>query len=163
MWRRNRGLTLIEIAVGLAIVALIASLAVPSFASRIARQRLATTAEMLALDLAETRFEAARSGQTLHLVYAPGADWCYAVARTPGCDCHAAQACQLKVVRADDAPGVTLIEAQNASFDPAAVQTEGGRAVLSGAKGVHRLDVALSALGRPRICSPSGLQGYASC
>lgn len=163
MRRRMCGITLIEIAVGLAVLAILASLAVPGFSERIARQRLATSAEMLALDFAEARFEAARSGQTLHLVFAPGADWCYAVARSPGCDCHTAQACQLKAVRAADAPGVTLSEGRNASFDPAGVQAEGGAAVLTGVKGEHRLDVGLSALGRPRICSPTGLRGYAGC
>ena len=38
---------------------------------------------MLALDLAEARFEAAQSGLPLYLVFDRRADWCYAVARSP--------------------------------------------------------------------------------
>jgi type IV fimbrial biogenesis protein FimT len=163
MQRRRRGFTLIEVLVALAVRAVLATLALPSFGQRLARQRLVTTAEMLALDLGEARFEAARSGQALHLVFAAGPDWCYAVARAPGCDCRQDQACQVKVVRASDAPGVTLDAAQDAHFDPAALDAQGGGAVLSGMSGAQRLQIGLTPLGRPRLCSPTGLPDYPAC
>jgi type IV fimbrial biogenesis protein FimT len=161
--RAPRGLTLIEITIALAVLAILATLALPSFGQRMARQRLITTAEMLALDLGEARFEAARSGQALHLVFATGSDWCYAVARSPGCGCHGSEACQIKVVRAGDAPGVELTAATDASFDPAANQAGGGTAELRGVGGAQQLRIALSPLGRARLCSPTGLPGYAAC
>ena len=161
--RRSRGLTLIEIAVTLAVLAVLATLSVPSLASLASRHRLIGAAEELALDLAEARFQAAQGGQALHLVFEPGPDWCYAVARGPGCGCQAAQACQLKTVGAADLPGVTLVAAANASFDPAAVASVGGQATWRSAHDGAQLDVAMTALGRARICSPTGVRGYPGC
>jgi prepilin-type N-terminal cleavage/methylation domain-containing protein len=161
-WRR-RGLTLIEVAVAMAVLAILATMTVPSFAERLARQRLIGAAEMLAMDLAEARYQAAQTGLTLHLGFIQGADWCYAVARAPGCDCTRVQACQIKVVRGSDHPGVALVEARDASFDAASLAVEPGLAVLAGLRGSQTLQVGTTPLGRARVCSPSGLKGYAAC
>ena len=32
--------------------------------------------------------------------FSTGPDWCYALATASGCDCHVAQSCQMKTVRA---------------------------------------------------------------
>lgn len=160
---RHRGLTLIEIAIAIAVLAILATIAVPSLGERIARQRLVSTAEGLALDLAEARLEAAQTGLPLHLVFDRSSDWCYAVARSEGCGCREAQACQLKVVHGADAPGVSLIGAENARFEGSVLPVQGGTVLLRGAGGRHELQVGLSPLGRPRVCSPTGLKGYAAC
>lgn len=160
---RLKGFTLIELAIGIAILAVLATIALPSFAERIARARLAGAAETLASDLAEARFEAAQSGRPLYLVFTPGADWCYAVARTPDCGCQQAQACQLKVARAADVPGVDLVEATDARFDPATADPPGGNALWRGMQGAQSLQVAMTPLGRAKVCSPTGLKDYAGC
>jgi type IV fimbrial biogenesis protein FimT len=161
--RAWRGLTLIEIAVVVAVLAILTTMAVPTLGDRLARQRLASAGEELALDMAQARHEAAQAGQTLHLVFTPGTSWCYAVARSAGCGCASAQACQIKVVRGSDHPGVTLTSGSDASFDAAAVSLATGSAELLGVNGKHGLRVALSPLGRARLCSPSGLKGYTAC
>lgn len=163
-FRRPRGLTLIEIAVAICILAVIATLAAPSLRERIARQRLVSAAEMLSLDLAEARVEAVRSGQELHVVFDRRADWCYAVARTPGCACGEPAACQLKVVRAADTPGVSVAEAEDAHFDVSGTSAEGAKILLrGGADGAEGLRVGLSPLGRPTVCTTTGVRGYPGC
>jgi type IV fimbrial biogenesis protein FimT len=150
----RRGFTLIEFAIVLAVTAVLVTLAVPSMGRQLERHRLQAAAESLAADLTEARFEAARRGVALHLETRPGAGWCWAVTTAPGCSCEAAQACQLKTVRAEDHRGVRLLSANSVRFD-----TEGRADAAIGATleaGGQRLRVDLSALGRARICDPEG-------
>jgi type IV fimbrial biogenesis protein FimT len=162
MNRRARGLTLLETMVALAIVAVLTTLALPSFGSMVSRHRLKAAAEQMSMDLAELRLLAAQRGQTLHLNLSAGAQWCYALAVASGCDCRVPQGCQLKTVRAKDHPGVTLLEGQDLRIDPQPGQGGGG-ALLQGSDGA-RLRVGLSPLGRPKVCAPAGaVPGFAAC
>ncbi len=162
--RRVRGLTLIEMLVALALVAVLASLAVPSFGGMLARHRLKAAADHLAMDLAELRFEATRRGVALHLQATPGRDWCYALATAPGCDCRVAQSCQLKTVSSREHPGITLLKAQDLHFEPTAMAGAAQRSALLQANDGAQLLVGLSALGRPSVCAPqSTVPGYSRC
>jgi len=160
-----RGLTLLELVVTLAVLAVLCTLALPSLGQRVDRARLAGAAELLAADIADARFEAARLGRPLHLQARPGTDWCWSVANAPGCDCAAAQVCQLKTVQAPDHPGVRLLEPFSLQLHPGG-EADTQPARLEGRRG-ERLRVALTPLGRTRICSEgagSGSAGrYPSC
>ncbi|MBZ8144074.1 pilus assembly protein FimT, partial [Rubrivivax gelatinosus] len=90
MRQATRGLTLLETMIALALLALLASLAAPSFGGAVERARLRYAAETLAADIADARLEAARRGQALHLDVHAGADWCWAIASQPGCGCAVA-------------------------------------------------------------------------
>ena len=162
--RTLRGLSLLELMVALAIVAVLATLALPSFGSMLARHRLKAAADHMAMDLVELRFEATRRGVPLHLQLRPGPDWCYALATTPGCDCRVPQSCQLKTVSAREHPGVAMTQAQDLRFEPTAMTISfGGHAVLQGHDGTQ-LRVGLSPLGRPSVCAPlAPVPGYARC
>lgn len=161
MHTRPRGFTLLELMLTLAIVSVLLTLALPSFGSIVSRHRLKAAAEQLAADLGELRFLAAQRGVPLHLQVQAGAQWCYALATASGCDCRVSQACQLKTVRAQDHPGVTLLEGRDLRFDgnPAGADA----ALLQGSEGA-RLRVAVTPLGRPKICTPDGaVPGYPAC
>jgi type IV fimbrial biogenesis protein FimT len=162
--RRCSGLTLIELMVVLGIIAVLAALSLPSFGAQISRQRLKAAAETLAGDLAEARFEAARRGSALHLHYAPGPDWCWAVATASGCDCRSLQACQVKTVRSSDHPSVVLAQSRDALFDPANGSAVGDGAAVLRSAGGDELRVALTRLGRVRVCAPENpALGYPRC
>lgn len=162
--RDPRGLTLIELMIALAVTTVLATLAVPSYGQMMARQRLKSAAENLAIDLAELHLQATQRGVPLHLHVAPGADWCYATAVASGCDCHVPQQCQIKTVHAKDHPGVALVEGQDLQFDVRPSLLAGpAAAVLQSAEG-QQLRVALTPLGRAKVCAPAGaVAGYAAC
>jgi type IV fimbrial biogenesis protein FimT len=165
---RHRGLTLIELMVALGIVAVLATLAVPSYGHMMAWQRLKAAAENMALDMAELRLQAAQRGVALHLQVSPGADWCYSTSVASGCDCRVPQQCQMKTVRAKDHPGVLLVEGQSFLFEPHTGPGSGFGggtlgALLQSADG-RQLRVAVSPMGRARVCAPgAALPGYAAC
>ncbi|MFT3816217.1 MAG: GspH/FimT family pseudopilin [Rubrivivax sp.] len=165
--RLIRGLTLIELMIGLGIMAVLMSLAVPSFAGYLQRARLKAAAQTLELDLREARYEAARRGVPLYLSFqGGGADWCYAVATTPGCDCRQTAACRLKAARAADLRGVQLQDPHALRFDPATGNADaaGPAAVWASAAGGERVQVGVNAMGRPFVCMLDGaLPPFAAC
>lgn len=159
----ERGLTLIEVMMALAVLAVVASLALPSFAAMGERARLKSAAETLAADLTQARFEAARRGTPLHVEFNPAPDWCWTVSTLSGCSCGEPQPCQLKSEHSGDHAGIELVDARNAHLEPAGFALEGGGAEFRAPHG-ERLRVVLSALGRARICSPrASVSGYAAC
>jgi type IV fimbrial biogenesis protein FimT len=162
--KRSRGLSLVEMMIAVAALAFIASLALPAARGTLQRQRLKTAAETLAADLMEARYEAARSGQAVHVLAQPGAQWCWAVSLQPACDCSQPMACQLKTVRAREFPGVSLSRTQPASFLPTGVLQSGAVATHLQSTQGERLQVEVSALGRSRVCTPAGsVPGYSGC
>ena len=96
---RAGGVTLIELVMALAVLAVLGALALPTLSARLQQQRLGTAAEMMVADINEARFEAARQGRTIHIVMQPGAGWCWSVATTATCPCGQSQACELRSSR----------------------------------------------------------------
>ncbi|MBI5721656.1 MAG: prepilin-type N-terminal cleavage/methylation domain-containing protein [Burkholderiales bacterium] len=163
---RARGLTLLELAIALAVLAVLSALAVPSMASRLRAERLLTTAEMFAADVADARHESARRGQALHIEAqaaastssASGPAWCWAVATTTSCPCAdaaAAAACRLKIVPAHEHPGVSLVQSQPVHLQPDGQASPVLAAVFSA--GDRRMHVHVSRFGRARVCDPAGV------
>jgi type IV fimbrial biogenesis protein FimT len=150
-----RGFTLIELAITLAVLAILGAIALPSIGAGLDRQRLQATAQALAADIGEARFEAARRGQPLHLQASAGPAWCWSVSVNPDCPCGQARACQLQNVRAADHPGVQIVSAQGLRLDAVGAAQAGTAALLQSRRG-DRLRVDVSALGRTRICAAAG-------
>ncbi len=159
MRRPALGFTMIEVGLALAVLAILAALALPDLGRRMERQRLQGAAQGLAADLTEARFEAARQGQALFVEARPGqagANWCWAVARSAGCDCAAAQACQVHAVRSADWRGVRLVEGLAVSLQPGGTAAGPQQAALLESSRGEQLRVEVSTLGRARVCATRG-------
>ncbi len=158
--RRTGGLTLLELVMVLAVLAVLSSLALPSMGERLERQRALGAAQSLAADVAEARFEAARRGQVLFVrASGDGAAWCWAVSTDTACDCREdMRSCQLHRVSAQDHRGVALVQGLDLRVDPAgsAPLPQPPQSALLQTRRGERLRVDVSALGRARVCAVSG-------
>lgn len=152
---RCTGLTLIELVLALAVLAVLGALALPTLGTRLDQQRLDTAAEMLVADIHEARFEAARQGRALHLVLQPGAAWCWSVATEASCPCGQAQACELRSARGQDHAGIQLVRGQTVHLQ-ANGQADGNAGALLESRSGQQLRVDVQSLGRARICSARG-------
>ncbi|MEO5732909.1 MAG: GspH/FimT family pseudopilin [Rubrivivax sp.] len=149
--RLDAGFTLLEMGITLAVMAILATLAVPGSAARIERARLESTAQTLAADLGNARLEAAQRGLPLHVQMQEGSNWCWAVSAQPGCDCSAPAACQIHRVDAGRGTRLKLLDAHSVQLDPGGIATPTPVATLQSGSG-DRLRVSLTPLGRARLC-----------
>ena len=159
----QRGLTLLELSIALALLAVLGAIALPSLGSRLDQQRLYGAAEALLADVNEARFEAARQGRPLHVVMQSGDNWCWAVATLASCPCGQAQACELRSAQPRDHGGVRLLAGQTLHLLPSGQAGAAGSATLESRRG-SRLRVDVQALGRARVCTLSGSAArYPAC
>jgi type IV fimbrial biogenesis protein FimT len=155
----RRGLTLIELTIGLAILAILTSLAVSPLASWLARNRVKSVANQLVADLGEARHEATRRGTALRVNFQTGAQWCYAITLDAELDCGAAAAntAVLKRVSAKDLAGVTITSAEPMDFNNGngSILQPIARVQLVSSRG-DVLQVKTTRIGRASICAPDG-------
>jgi type IV fimbrial biogenesis protein FimT len=155
---RARGITLIECVIALGILAMLMSIALPSFGEAMARVRLRGAAEDLALGLGNARLESVRAGAgTVHVTVTPGASWCWSVGAVANVDCaNPPTGSTLHVVRGNDYPGITMTRGVSASFDSRdTLATAAFAAEFVSANG-STLRVNVTPLGRAIICVPEG-------
>ena len=136
MMQRQRGFTMIELLIAVVIVAIVLTIAVPSFNQFILRQRLKSINAELITDLQLARSEAVSRGTIGRVVFDSNSTLtCYSIfALKPGaaavrCDCKqgAGAACdptsaiEIRTVQVPRALGVTLVTSADASADQAAI------------------------------------------
>jgi len=159
-----RGLTLIELMVTVAIMAILLVLVVPSFNNFLARSRLTGAAEALAQDLQLARSEALRSNAGVTLSLSPGNAWCYgSVAGNAACTCTTASSCTLRQVDSTAYTGVamgTITFGANATTFTARQGLAGAGTVDFTHPNAGTLRVRLGAAGQVSICSTSGALGH---
>lgn len=172
--RHARGLTLIELAIVVAIAAIVVAAAAPSFTALIDARRLDGAATRLAADLQLARSEAIARNRPLRLslVAGDGATcWIVHSGSAADCSCDAAAAtCAggARAIRSVVLPGDERVSvAGNVAsivFDPLhGTSTPTGTLRVVGARGaaVHHV---VNVVGRVRSCSPGGaVAGYSPC
>lgn len=166
MTTKMRGLTLMELMVTVAIMAILLVLAVPSFNAFLARGRLTGAAEALAQDLQLAKSEALRRNAEVRFSFSPGSTWCYgSIASSTACSCTTASNCTLRQVEGSAYAGVTMAMPNPTFADNTAIFT--ARQGLANAGTVEfthpnagTLRVSLGAAGQVSICSTLGGLGH---
>jgi type IV fimbrial biogenesis protein FimT len=170
----QRGVTLIEAAVTMAIAAIAVSAVAPGFQGLVARKRVEGVAAQLATDLQYVRTEAVARNEPVRISFhADPNGTCYVVhtGNRSQCSCRNAapascsgSAVQIKTVYLPAAQQVGVqASASSILFDPLhGTSTPTGTARVIGAPGaIHHV---VNVMGRVRTCSPAGaLPGYRIC
>jgi type IV fimbrial biogenesis protein FimT len=170
----QRGITLIEAAVAMTLVAIAVSTAVPGFQDLVARKRLEGVATQLATDLQTVRTEAVARNEPVRISFhVDPAGSCYVIhtGAKALCSCTgpapatcASDAEQIRTVWLPVSQRVAVqASAGSILFDPLhGTSTPTGTARVVGPQGaIHHV---VNVMGRVRSCSPEGLlPGYRPC
>ncbi len=188
--RDQKGLTLIELMVTIAVLAILAATALPSFRDSIERRRLIGAAETIYSELQYARSEAISRSSDVFVNFVRTSDtiWCFGISAASGCDCTvtdptSGSSCRLpiggtnvlKVVSSLDYPGVRMTETPAFSnpspntetrFEHVRGTAKAGT-VVTKSPGGREIRIKVSTLGRITMCSPSdatkNVAGYRAC
>jgi len=151
-----RGFTLVEMAVVMAVMAILLAAAVPSYSRFLVRKQMELAGESLVLDLRLAREESVRHGQNTFVSYRSGEHWCWGISRGQPCDCafasSAGQRCN--VARADSAefPRVRMDRADGVEFEHTMGRALAPGSVLFSGGPEQKLRVEVNSLGRASMC-----------
>jgi type IV fimbrial biogenesis protein FimT len=162
-------MTLIELMIVISIIAVIVTLAVPSFSDYILTQRARGAAEGLISALQNTKAEAIKTNQITSIEFQPtttgtehaSSSWCYGMSTSPtlACNCTTLANCaDGSVVDGDDYPNVTIEfnGSNQRSFEPVLGGANGTQGtVLFRAGNNKNTGVVLGTIGRIRMCKPA--------
>jgi len=175
---RQFGVTLIELVVGIAVLAILATLAAPSFVEFAERQALRGAVDNISAAVATAKEEAIKRDSRVRVDFrVMGAAVCIgATTDIGGCDCSAA-ACPLVTYpeRERDLKRVTLVGTPVFGTDTGFVidpktgaleeLSDAGAVELGTSKG-YGATLRVNAMGRVSLCTPAGrkgLSGVATC
>jgi len=173
--RRQHGLTLLELAIVVAVTAVVVAAAAPSFTALVDARRLDSAATRLAADIQLARSEAIARNRPLRLSLFTGTGAsCWIVHSGAAADCRcSAEGGAVCSAGARTVKGVVLANSERVGvagnvasivFDPLhGTSTPTGTLRLVGARGmaVHHV---VNVVGRVRSCSPGGaLPAYPAC
>ena len=172
---RQRGITLIETCMVLAVSTVLATTAAPGIQDLIAARRLDNTASQLANDIHLIRTAAVARNQTLRLSFLPRAGGsCYVIhtGNAGDCACNGTgpalcqgDAREIKTVALSDSDqAIVAANVGSMRFDPMhGTSTPTGTVRIVGAGG-REVRHIVNVMGRVRSCSPApAVPGYRAC
>lgn len=166
---RERGFTLIELMVVVALVAIVLSLAAPSFTGTLARKRLEGVATELSTDIQYARSEAAQRNAAVGIVFGTNCYTVYLVgtAAATGCAALGTGGSSLKDVTVTGGTTVAFTPTTSGAFiafdpvrgmatDAAAGTTDlSGVVALANSAGNWQIQARVTRVGRVKLCSPN--------
>ncbi|MCK5121554.1 MAG: GspH/FimT family pseudopilin [Methylococcales bacterium] len=170
---KNRGFTLIELMIVIAIVGIIASMAVPSFQDTLERNRLKEAAESLRADMQFARTQSIKLAKNVIVTRSTGNNggWCYGFNDDEDpCDCNQNDDtqddyCDLKRISGAGYNQINLpSQSGNTTFKFRRGNANPGNTCFSTTN--YKLRVKTSIVGRVTICTNTGsaeVIGYDSC
>ena len=186
---RHPGFTIIEMMIAVAVLAIITSLALPTYHNILEKREITSGGEQLAAFLSSAQMESVKQNQFVAVNYQPLANgWCLGMRAGDSavtCDCSvtdvsAANACavdgELRVFNSSNLKDPDILNAASVGddgtilFDPERGLIRGAENVtlqlLSG-DGSYALDVEVTVTGRVKICSNKAankdVPGYKEC
>jgi len=106
----HRGFTLMELMITIAILAILAAIALPSFQSTLERRRLVGAADTLFADLQYARSEAIKQNDEVDVDVTTGANWSYTIVDESGTT--------LRTVTSADYSGIQMATGTDVEFEP---------------------------------------------
>jgi type IV fimbrial biogenesis protein FimT len=162
-----KGFTLIELMISIALIAIIASLAAPSFTTMIATQRIKGLANEIMTDLSFAKMESVQKNQCVAVNFTASG---YTITQLP--TCSATSGAVIKTVgnisdsnnSLTPSSGTTYLGVKFEPVRTTAIIT-GTDVVISNTNASTRsLKIVVSTMGRSEICSPSAtITGFKSC
>lgn len=162
---KSQGITLIELLVTLAVLAIIAGIGLPSYNTIVNETKLVGLTQQLVEALRVTKQLAITRDKTQYLsvnLIKPGR--CWGISSQPVCNCSTSTSCALENYQfSTDYSTITLnTNRDTLSFSPLSGSTNGASYTLSAGSG--SVKVKVSTLGRISACSETGDSTlYANC
>lgn len=170
MTQKDAGFSLVEVMVVIAVLAIVAAVALPSFQGMRDGARVRAATEAIYSQLQFARSESVKQNRDLFVTVTTGATWCVGISNVTGCVCGTAGSCQYgpttalaeNNLRAEAFVGVSLassateLQIDNRRGGTAATTT----LTLTGGSSKEGR-VIMSPLGRISICGNAG--GYPAC
>lgn len=179
--RVHQGFTLVELMVTVAVLAVLASVAVPSYQNMIETRRLVAATEAVYAQFQFYRSEAIKSGREtdMNVSIRAGTSWCLGMSNTSAsCDCTTPNMCRYgpdldasgspdleRNLMGSEFQGISLsTTAANVLVDSAqGAFPGGGGSITLTSPSSKTTKIIVSKFGRVRICTASGVGGYPVC
>jgi prepilin-type N-terminal cleavage/methylation domain-containing protein len=169
--RATRGFTMIELMITVAVIAIVLSVAAPSFTSFLAKKRVESTMAELSTDIQYARSESVSRNAAVRLTYVSSS--CYAVHLSTDAASCTTTTNMIKTQSLTSGSTAALSAASNGyyiEFDPVrglATFSDGntpGAININSSNNAYQLRAAVCTMGRVVVCSPNtSFNGYPTC
>lgn len=161
------GLTLIELLTAVSVLAILATIAIPSFDRMLDRRRVIGAADNLLADLRHARSESIKINQDITITFTAGSNWSYTINSNPGVNSNSGsyQGVRLSIDNsvANNAPANNTIVFQPRRGTATPNLTGITRvATFTSAKGAV-IGIEMDQLSNISICTTTQTGGYPAC